>query len=55
MKAPKFTAAQKAFSPKQGEQGTPVAQICRKAGILSGDLRPLKNRGADCCRTRADG
>jgi putative transposase len=25
--------AQKAFIIKQGEDGTPVAQICRKAGI----------------------
>ena len=33
MKASKFTEAQKAFIPKQGEEGTPVAGICRKAGI----------------------
>lgn len=33
MKASKFTEAQKAFILKQGEQGTPVAEICRKAGI----------------------
>ena len=33
MKASKFTEAQKAFTLKQGEQGTPVAEICRKAGI----------------------
>lgn len=33
MKASRFTEAQKAFILKQGEQGTPVAEICRKAGI----------------------
>ena len=33
MKASKFTDAQKAFIVKQGEEGTPVAEICRKAGI----------------------
>jgi putative transposase len=33
MKASKFTDAQKAFVIKQGEDGTPVAEVCRKAGI----------------------
>jgi putative transposase len=33
MKASQFTGAQKAFIIKQGEDGTPVAEICRKAGI----------------------
>ena len=33
MKASKFSDAQKAFIIKQGEDGTPVAEICRKAGI----------------------
>ncbi len=33
MKASKFTDAQRAFVVKQGEEGTPVAEICRKAGI----------------------
>lgn len=33
MKANKFSDAQKAFIIKQGEDGTPVAEICRKAGI----------------------
>jgi putative transposase len=33
MKASQFTDAQKAFIIKQGEDGTPVAEICRKAGI----------------------
>lgn len=33
MKASKFSDAQKAFIIKQGDEGTPVADICRKAGI----------------------
>jgi putative transposase len=33
MKASKFTDAQKAFVIKQGEEGTAVAEVCRKAGI----------------------
>ena len=32
MKASKLTVAQKAFISEQGEQGIPVAEICRKAG-----------------------
>ena len=33
MKASKFSEAQKAFILKQGADGIPVADICRKAGI----------------------
>ncbi|MBB3859317.1 putative transposase [Novosphingobium hassiacum] len=33
MKASKFTDAQKAFVIKQGEEGSPAAEICRNAGI----------------------
>ena len=33
MKASKFTDAQKAFIIRQGGDGTPVEEICRKAGI----------------------
>ena len=33
MKAPRFSDAQKAFVLKQGADGVPVADICRKAGI----------------------
>ena len=33
MKASRFTDAQKAFISKQGEEGKPVAEICREAGI----------------------
>ena len=33
MKASMFSDAQKAFILKQGADGVPVADICRKAGI----------------------
>ncbi len=33
MKASKFSDAQRAFIIKQGGDETPVAEICRKAGI----------------------
>ena len=33
MKASKFSDAQKAFILKQGMEGVPVAEICRRAGI----------------------
>jgi putative transposase len=33
MKASKFSDAQKAFILKQGADGMPVAEVCRKAGI----------------------
>ena len=33
IKASQFTDAQKAFIIKQGEDGTTVVEICRKAGI----------------------
>lgn len=33
MKASKFSDAQKAFVLRQGEDGVPVAEVCRKAGI----------------------
>ncbi len=33
MKASQFSDAQKAFILKQGSDGIPVAEICRKAGI----------------------
>ena len=33
MKASKFSDAQKAFILKQGADGVPVEEICRKAGI----------------------
>jgi putative transposase len=42
MKASKFSDAQKAFILKQGAEGVPVADICRKAGISPADLLQLE-------------
>jgi len=33
MKASKFSEAQIAFVLKQAEDGTPIGEVCRKAGI----------------------
>ncbi|MBY5393087.1 transposase, partial [Rhizobium leguminosarum] len=33
MKASQFSDAQKALVLKQGDEGVPVAEICRRAGI----------------------
>ncbi len=33
MKASKLSDAQKAYFLKQGDEGMPIAEICRKAGI----------------------
>ncbi len=33
MKRSRFTAAQMAFILRQGEEGTAVGEVCRKAGI----------------------
>ena len=46
MKASKFTDAQKAFIIKQGEDGTPVAEVCRKAGISQATFFNWKKRYA---------
>jgi len=46
MKASKFSDAQKAFIIKQGEEGTPVAEICRKAGISQATYFNWKKRYA---------
>jgi putative transposase len=35
MRASKFTDAQRAFILKQADEGMPVAEVCRKAGISS--------------------
>ena len=47
MKASKFSDAQKAFITKQGEEGTPVAEICRKAGISQATYFNWKKKYAE--------
>jgi len=44
MKASKFSDAQKAFILRQGVDGVPVADICRKAGISQATYFNLKKR-----------
>ena len=44
MKASKFSDAQKAFILKQGADGVPVADICRKAGISQATYFSWKKR-----------
>ena len=44
MKASKFSEAQKAFILKQGSDGIPVADICRKAGISPANYFNCKKR-----------
>lgn len=46
MKASKFTDAQKAFVIKQGEEGTPVAEVCRKAGFSQATYFNWKKKDA---------
>ena len=44
MKASKFSGAQKAFILKQGADGVPVSEICRKAGIAQATYFNWKKR-----------
>lgn len=47
MKASKFTDAKKAFIIKQAEDGTSVAEVCRKAGISTAIFFNWKKKCAD--------
>ncbi len=55
MKASKFSDAQKAFILKQGADGVPVADICRRAGISQATYfnRKKKYEGARPARDEA--
>lgn len=55
MKASKFTDAQKAFVIKQGEEGTPVAEVRRKAGISHATYFNWKKNMQGCCRRKCGG
>lgn len=46
MKASKFTEAQIAFVLKQAEDGTPVAEVCRKSGISDATFYNWRKRYA---------
>ena len=61
MKASKFTEAQKAFILKQGEEGTSVAEICRKSHLryaleqplIMDQLPPLSAQAGRPCQFKA--
>ncbi|YBW40251.1 putative transposase [Nitrobacter sp. TKz-YC01] len=55
MKASKFSDAQKAFILKQGSDGVPVADICRKAGISQATYSTGERSTTACCRPRYGG
>ena len=44
MKRTKFTDAQIAFVLRQAEEGTPVAEVCRKAGIAEATFYNWRKR-----------
>lgn len=46
MKAGKFSDAQIAFVLKQAEDGTPIGEVCRKAGIAESTLYGWRKRYA---------
>ena len=46
MKASKFTEAQIAFVLKQAEDGTPIGEVCRKAGISDATFYNWRNKYA---------
>ncbi len=46
MKASKFTDAPKAFILNQAEDGTPVVEVCRKAGISTATFFNWKKKYA---------
>lgn len=46
MKTSKFTEAQIAFVLKQAEDGTPIGEVCRKAGISDATFYNLRKKYA---------
>jgi putative transposase len=53
MKKSKFTEAQIAFILRQAEEGTPVPEVCRKAGISDATFVSPRRRPpcGDVCRS----
>lgn len=54
MKASKFSEAQKASIFKQNQEGRPVSEICRMAGICQATDFSWKKKHAAFCLTRCD-
>ena len=50
MKASKFSDAQMAFIIKQGEEGTLVAEICRRQGSVRRPISIERKSMPDCYR-----
>lgn len=46
MKASRFTDAQKAFVLRQAEEGLPIGEVCRKAGISQATFYAWKKKYA---------
>ena len=57
MKKSRFSEQQIAFVLRQAEEGTAVAEVCRKAGISASRRRftPGARSMVGCCRRRCDG
>ena len=55
MKASRFSDAQKAFILKQGTDGVPVADICRKAGISQATYFNWRKSTMAYCQRRCGG
>ena len=55
MKASRFSDAQKAFILKQGTDGMPVADVCRKAGISQATYFNWKRKYDGLLPTRCGG
>jgi putative transposase len=53
MRASRFSDAQKAFILKQADDGMPVAEICRKAGISQATFFNWKKRYGGLLPTEA--
>jgi putative transposase len=51
MKASQFSDAETAFILKQGDDGAPVAEICRRAGISQATYFNWKKKGHGLVRT----
>jgi len=54
MKASRFSDAQKAFILKQGADGMPVADVCRRAGISQATYFNWKKRATQSLANAAN-
>ena len=52
MKKSRFSEQQIAFVLRQTEEGTPIAEVCRKAGISEASFYAWRKKYGGCCRPR---